>query len=197
MKLNAASFSFAVLMSVLGSCSRVQGHFHHSHGHLHAHDNGQNHRITNSLASDFSASGRADVFDSCLITCYEDIVSRYGKEFAEYLRLDGFVFETCPYDEVNATDSNEYTTDSRRKQRNLNRILGATNQLSRLWTNRGDNGKLQVPFKVKPTSAFDQETLDTIGLALEHIQEATGVIEFIERTDQEEYIYFSYEVRPY
>jgi hypothetical protein len=34
-------------------------------------------------------------------------------------------------------------------------------------------------------------------LALEHIQEATGVIEFIERTDQEEYIYFSYEVRPY
>lgn len=196
MKLDNASFSFAVLMGVFGSCSRVQGHFHQSHGdHLHAHDE-QNHRITNSFASDFSTSGRADVFDSCLITCYEDIVSRYGKEFAEYLRLDGFVFETCPYDEVNTTDTNdEYAADSRRKQRNLNRILGATNQLSRLWTTRGDNGKLLVPFKVKPTSAFGQETLDTIGLALEHIQDATGVIEFIERTDEEEYIYFSYEVR--
>jgi hypothetical protein len=67
--------------------------------------------------------------------------------------------------------------------------------LSRLWTTRGDNGKLLVPFQVKPTSAFGQETLDTIGLALEHIQDATGVIEFIERSDEEEYIYFSYEVR--
>lgn len=169
----------------------VKGHNHHKHRHLRAQD-GYYHGTTDSLASDFSAFGRADVFDSCLIACYGDIVSRYGKEFAEYLRSDGFVFETCPGEDGNITHT--YTSDSRRKQRNLNRILGATNQLNKLWTTRGVDGKLHVPFRVKPTSAFDQETLDTIALALEHVEDATGVIKFIDRTDEQEYIYFSYEV---
>lgn len=188
MKLNSTSYSFALLFSALGSAAR--GHSHH--GSLHAHA-GHDHRITNTLAYDFTASGRPDVFDSCLLACYGDIVSRYGEEFAEKLRQDGFVFESCPGDEVNSTDTSEYTADSRRKQRNLNRILGATNQLNKLWTTRGNDGKLHVPFKIKPTSAFDQETLDTIASALEHIEEATGVIKFTERTDEQEYIYFSYE----
>lgn len=190
-------YRFALSMGVFGLYPFARGHYHHhNHHHLHAHS-GQNHRITNSLASDFSASGRADVFDSCLIVCYDDIVSRYGKDFAEYLRLDGFVFETCLEEDVNATDAPDITADSRRKQRNLNRILGATNQLNRLWTTRGDGGKVNVPYKVKSTSAFNQETLDTIGLALAHVEEATGVIKFVERTDELEYVYFSYEVRLY
>lgn len=148
----------------------------------------------NSLASDFSASGRADVFDSCLIACYEDIVSRYGKNFADFLRMDGFVFETCPGDQVNSTYLHDTTADSRRKQRALNRILGATNQLNKLWSTRGLDGKLQIPFKVKSTSAFTQETLNTIDAALQHIEDATGIIKFIDQTVEQEYIYFSYEV---
>ena len=172
----------------------VKGHYHHNHRHFRAQDE-HYHRTADSLASDFSASGRADVFDSCLIACYGDIVSRYGKEFAEYLRSDGFVFESCPGEDANTTYT--YTADSRQKQRNLNRILGATNQLNKLWTTRGTDGKLHVPFRVKPTSAFDQETLDTIALALEHIEDATGVIKFIDRTDEQEYVYFSYEVSFY
>ena len=171
--------------------SRVRGHYHYHHRHR---DHDGSHRIMSGLASDFSASGRADVFDSCLIACYEDIVSRYGKEFADFLRMDGFVFETCPSDQVNSTYLQETTADARRKQRALNRILGATNQLNKLWTTRGLDGKLQIPFKVKSTSAFTQETLNTIDAALQDIEDATGIIKFIDQTVEQEYIYFSYEV---
>ena len=188
LKLVYISFTLQVLSHLVcvQSC-------HDHDNHLRA-DDGQNHRITSSLASDFSASGRADIFDSCLIACYDDIVSRYGVEFAKTLRQDGFVFETCFTEEKNSTETQGIMTDSK-KQRALNRILGATNQLSRLWTTRGDDGKLHVPFKVKSTNAFDQETLTTIGLAMDHIEESTGVIKFVERSDELEYIYFSYEVR--
>ena len=194
MKLNNGACSLALLSIAFCSFTDVRGHSHDDY--LHAHHANHHDMMASSLASDFSTTGRPDVFDSCLIACYDDIVSRYGKDFAENLRLDGFAFETCG-DAVNSTNIHEYTADSRRKHRNLSRILGATNQLNKLWTTRGNDGKLHVPFKIKSTSAFDQETIDTIALALEHVEDATGVIKFIERTDEQEYIYFSYEVRSY
>ena len=141
------------------------------------------------------------MFDSCLIACYRDIVDRYGKEFADALRSDGFVFETCndDDDDTATTSLEDYATiDSRTRQRNLQRVLGATNQLHRLWvgSNRSDDdGRLHIPYRIKSTSAFNQETRDTIALALRDIEDATRVIKFVDRTDEVEYIYFSYEVR--
>lgn len=182
--------TIAILITIF---AQTTGHSHHHlHAHSHSHDHyhsHHDHRRT-SLASDFSTIVPT-VFDSCLLACYGDIVDRYGVEFAEHLREDGFVFETCDDDVDNSTISDSYEADSR--QRNLNRILGATNQLSKIWSTHGTDGKLEVPYKIKATSAFTQETLDTIAAALQHIQDETGVVRFVDRTDQVEYIYFSHE----
>eukprot|EP00956_Cyclotella_meneghiniana_P035737 scaffold117683_cov46-Cyclotella_meneghiniana.AAC.7 len=206
-----STYALALLVSIILSsscCLLCHSHVDHHHRHLHARHDGYNHHDhqyhhhydianTDSLASDFSSHGKPDVFDSCLIACYRDIVDRYGREFADALRSDGFVFETCNDDDTATTSLEDYTTiDSRTRQRNLQRVLGATNQLHRLWvgSNRSDDdGRLHIPYRIKSTSAFNQETRDTIALALRDIEDATRVIKFVDRTDEVEYIYFSYE----
>lgn len=206
MKVGAASISLSLL-----SVPFVAGHLHHHH---HQHDDEHSHhghshnhyrrRQLSSLANDFSATPRADVFDSCLIACFDDIVSRFGLEFANHLKEDGFVFEKCASDNtttLNEGTTNEYlneTMASSRKlqQHALNRILGATNLLEKTWSvenNRNDDGYLHIPYKIKTTTYFDQETLETIAAALSHIEEETGVIKFVQQVAESEYIYFSYE----
>lgn len=204
-----SSYALTLLASISASCcvghprSDPHRHLHVQHDvHDHHH---REHGIADGAASDFASHGRPDVFDSCLIACYGDIVDRYGREFADNLRSDGFVFETCPDehdddehdDDTNATLGGEYATDSRRRRRDRQRVLGATNQSNRLWTGSrsDDDGRLRIPYRIKSTSAFDQETLDTIASALRDIEDASKVIQFIERTDEVEHIYFSYEVR--
>eukprot|EP00970_Alexandrium_tamarense_P004889 scaffold808_cov196-Alexandrium_tamarense.AAC.26 len=206
MKVGAASISLSLL-----SVPFIAGHLHHHH---HQHDDEHSHhghshnhyrrRQLSSLANDFSATPRADVFDSCLIACFDDIVSRFGLEFANHLKEDGFVFEKCASDNtttLNEGTTNEYlneTMASSRKlqQHALNRILGATNLLEKTWSvenNRNDDGYLHIPYKIKTTTYFDQETLETIAAALSHIEEETGVIKFVQQVAESEYIYFSYE----
>ena len=131
----------------------VHGHSHHHHHHHH------NHRRTNEVQSDINpdggggrGEGYADVFDSCVLACYSDVVDRYGYEFADMLKADGFHFEHCIEEEEGTIDplleeeegggnnSNNSTIIRRRRekedspqQRALTRILGATSELHRTW----------------------------------------------------------------
>jgi len=217
------SASLALCLLLLQSIPLTAvGHLRHRHhhNHDHSHDGDQHydhdhptHRRTDSLESDFSphhAAGNnshADIFESCLVACYEDIVDRYGVKFAEQLKADGFTYEECENDNSTTTTTtasgynphNNNNSTNSDQQRALHRLLGATNQLHRLWTIpshlRTSDGKLHIPYAIKSNTAwFNSETLSTIQLALEHIEQSTGVIQFVQRTDQVEYIYFNHEV---
>mmetsp|Transcript_5331 Transcript_5331/g.12100 ORF Transcript_5331/g.12100 Transcript_5331/m.12100 type:complete len:842 (+) Transcript_5331:114-2639(+) len=176
------------------------GHYHQHHHHADEHDHSDNnhHRRTSSLESDFSPH-HADIFDSCLVACYDDIVDRYGVEFAEQLKVDGFTYEECPNENSDHHTANNNSTDGQQQQqqRALNRLLGATNQLHRIWavpSYRGLDGKLHIPYTIKTTDWFTADTLSTITKAMSHIEQTTGVIQFKPRTNETEYIYFNHEV---
>ena len=178
-------------------------HHHHNdhddHGHSHSHNN--DHRRTNEIQSDYSTEQQggqfADVFDSCVVACYRDMVDRYGTEFANQLKADGFTFENCEDDYNDEGVAVNNTVEDSPQQRALHRILGATNQLSRLWSKpeyrNTTTGLLEIPYKIKDTTAFTAETYTTIAQALQHIEDSTGVIKFIPQTYESEYIYFNYE----
>ena len=215
------------------------GHLRHRHRHDHNHndnDHHHQHRHLDGNLDEFDeedlllsvsdipqpdGSGNyADVFDSCFVTCYQDIVDRYGVEFADQMKKDGFTYEECPEDDAiaiahahdNTTDRAlaEHTNNST-QQHALHRILGATNQLHRLWSkpsyrapNPNGNGKLHIPYKIKNTPHFTTETLTTISRAMEHIEQSTGVLKFIPLEDFHmniqninttvvEYMYFTHE----
>jgi len=212
-----------VLHSII--LTSVVGHLRHGHRHLHDYGHGQDHDHGDThhhhdhhhhLESDISPTNEsygdgshADIFDSCFVACYSDIVDRYGIEFANQLRADGFTYENCENDNDTSTTADQYAniTDGEYyangtaisgQQRALHRILGATNQLHRLWlvTSYRDTSsrKLNIPYAIKATEWFTPETHETIRIAMETIENATGVIQFVPRTSsQTEYIYFTYE----
>lgn len=129
-------------------------HLHHDHDHHHA-----------------------DVFESCLLLCYEDMAEKYGVEFANQMKEDGFQFEQeCP-------------------DRSRERRLGATND-SRLQWNipslRLPDGRLQIPFVVMPSPYFNQDSYDTIQRALDTTEAKSGVVTFTPRTSQTNYIRIQY-----
>lgn len=135
-----------------------------------------------------------DVFDSCIVVCYEDILRRFGSDLADQLKASGFTFANCQSEQDNDPPTNSFGRRSDDdKQQALNRILGATSELNKLWNTRGSDGKLNIPYKISSTSAFTQETITTIESALSYVQDSTGIITFIPRTDENEYIHFTYE----
>lgn len=120
-----------------------------------------------------------DIFDGCMVLCYGDIVYRYGVQFAERLLAEGFTFEECPEDRNSTT---------------VNRSLGASNQPERQWNIpelRGADGKLHIPYIVQSHPTFDQwDTYATIAAAMEHIEKKSGVIKFVPRTKETNYIFY-------
>eukprot|EP00804_Cyclotella_cryptica_P019397 CCRYP_006589-RA/>CCRYP_006589-RA protein AED:0.05 eAED:0.05 QI:76/0.88/0.8/1/0.77/0.9/10/0/1153 len=135
-----------------------------------------------------------DVFDSCIVVCYDDILRRFGSDLAEHLKTGGFTFASCQgeQDHYHVTSTFGGRSDED-KQQALNRILGATSQLNKLWKTRGSDGKLNIPYTISTTSAFTQETITTIESALSYLQDSAGIITFIPRTTENEFIYFTYE----
>jgi len=183
-------------------------HHHHHHEHNHHHDHSHhNHRALNNLQSDYNEEEpppHADIFDSCSLPCKSDIIDRYGTEMLDRLMADGFTFEICEEDDYldittsSTTNNTESYNNNSTQQRALNRVLGATNQISKLWNNNTSyrnttSGLLQIPYAIKDTTWFTTETLATIQLALEHIEVETGVIKFVPRIQETEYIYFNHE----
>ena len=118
-----------------------------------------------------------------MVLCYSDIVHQYGVEFAEKLKSEGFTFEACPEDGINSTAAD--------------RALGATDQAERRWNIpelRGADGKLHIPYIVQQHSVFDQhDTYSTIAAAIDHIEKETGVLKFVPRTTQTNYILFGWD----
>ena len=218
-------FSILPLLLQIITLSYSTAHLRHDHDHeLHEHDDHSHHhhhhhhhhrRRTNEVQSDINPDGggeegHADVFDSCVLACYSDVVDRYGYEFADMLKADGFHFEHCIEEEEGTIDPleegggnyNNSTIRRRREkedspqQRALTRILGATSELHRTWyiptsglPYRNPTTKLlQIPYDIQSdwgTSVphFTPETLATISAALQHIEEQTKVIKFIPRSD--------------
>ena len=107
---------------------------------------------------------------------------RYGVEFAEKLQSEGFKFEACP------DDGNSTTAD---------RALGATDQDERRWNIpefRGEDGKLHIPYVIESHATFDQhDTYGTIAAAIDHIEKETGVLKFVPRTTETNYILYGWD----
>ena len=206
--LSRGKYLLALLQAIIPLTTSHIHHHHHHHndhddhsGHSHSHNN--DHRRTNEIQSDYSTEQQggqfADVFDSCVVACYRDMVDRYGIEFANQLKADGFTYENCEddYADDDLGAVNNTAVEDSPQQRALHRILGATNQLSRLWSKpeyrNTTSGLLEIPYKIKDTTVFTSETYTTIAQALQHVEESTGVIKFIPQTYETEYIYFNYE----
>jgi len=152
-------------------------HHHQQHQHHHHLHHGHRH-----LNADGQLEEHPDIFDSCMVLCYSDVVHRYGVEFAEKLQSEGFKFEACP------DDGNSTTTD---------RALGATDQPERQWNIpelRGVDGKQLIPYIIESHPTFDlHNTYDTIAAAIDHIEKETGVLKFIPRTTESNYIFFAWD----
>ena len=149
---------------------------HHHHHHHHHHEHGHRHLEGGQLLD-------PDVFDSCMVLCYSDIVYRYGEEFAKKLESEGFTFEECPDEGGNSTTAG--------------RALGATDQPERRWNIpelRDPDGKLRIPYVVQSHSTFDQwDTYSTIAAAIDHIEKETGVLKFVPRTTETNYILYGWD----
>jgi len=129
------------------------------------------------------------------MACFGDVVDRYGLAFAANMVADGFHFEPCEDDDI-APEVHTNSTNSTEQQRALTRILGATNQVHRLWNvpdYRKDDGRLHIPYAIKDTDHFNAETRNTITTALAYIEDATGVLKFEPHDGEREYIYFNHE----
>ena len=167
------------------------GHHHHHHGPVHDEAEEAGHYDHRHLTS-FSGEGNVtDVFEGCMLACYGDVVERYGRELAEQMRADGFHFEPCEDEEEGA----EIYSNDTEQSRALKRILGATNQVHRLW-NRADSrspgGRLEIPYAIR-SGVFGSETYETIASAISYIESATGVLKFVPRTNELEYMHFNFE----
>ena len=170
-------------------------HAHHGHSHGPLHDEAEeaahyDHRHLSSLG--VGGDGNVtDVFEGCMLACYGDVVERYGRELAEQMRADGFHFEPCEDDEVDVEAHGNETEQSRA----LRRILGATNHVHRLWNRpeyRSTGGRLEIPYAIRP-GVFGAETYETIASAISYVESATGVLRFVPRTTETEYIHFNSE----
>eukprot|EP00578_Thalassiosira_sp_NH16_P020436 CAMPEP_0181094224 /NCGR_PEP_ID=MMETSP1071-20121207/9876_1 /TAXON_ID=35127 /ORGANISM="Thalassiosira sp., Strain NH16" /LENGTH=299 /DNA_ID=CAMNT_0023176533 /DNA_START=337 /DNA_END=1233 /DNA_ORIENTATION=+ len=171
---------------------------------------------TNTTTSIVGSATQAS--NRCVVPCYGDIIDRYGVEFAEQMRTDGFHFEECEEEEeevavggegaATATPpryANGTIADREQQQRALNRVLGATSQLNSLWShnnahltgsssNRGADGRLRIPYKIRDTTEFTHGTILTIQRAMDHIETFTGVLHFVPVEEaHSEYIFFNYE----
>ncbi|KAL9181972.1 hypothetical protein ACHAXT_012315 [Thalassiosira profunda] len=114
-----------------------------------------------------------DVFEGCLLLCYAQMAEKYGAEFADQMLADGFHFPDCPGE------------DARQRR------LGATSSSTMQWNLpalRHADGRLQIPYAIQSSAYFTSATYDAIQQAMTSIEEASGVITFVPRTDQSQYI---------
>lgn len=160
--------------------------------HHHHHDDGNEPQQTTDealLASDYTEN-LPDVFESCLVICYNDLVIKYGSELADSMVEQGFVFDkSCPPpgtgDSIEAELGNTTSTSRRR--------LGASAWHWNMPSMRNDvTGKIEIPFAIQSTTYFTQETLDVIALAMSIIESETGVIQFVPRSNEVSHVYFQY-----
>ena len=143
----------------------------HDHNHYEHHTHGDHNHL------------HANTFESCLFLCYDEMAQKYGVEFADKLKAEGFRFDDCPqYDE----NYEGVSAEDRRK-------LGTTNEQFKKWNIpefRLPNGLLQIPYAL--SVGLEQRTLDTIDTALRTIEASTGVLSFTPRATQSSYILFQH-----